>query len=149
MLSCSHCLKFLGTRTSANSKQLKVTADITPVPCDHCDHEFYCSANCRDLAWSAYHKILCYKDNSSFLGQFEQFAERTSHRLLLSAKIIASMMVEYSEKFPNVPFDQYIKKHNVSLFCRDTWLKVSVYDPVRKTSELDVIFLENSFCDSV
>jgi len=112
--NCSHCLRFLGPIEKQlelicsdlglrlpHHNALKSVHDCAPplptgVQCSRCS-VWYCGTNCRDLAWSQYHCLLCAQDNDPHYINIQKYLALTkkghSARLEIIGKILSAIIL--------------------------------------------------------
>ncbi|GET85962.1 hypothetical protein, conserved [Leishmania tarentolae] len=77
---CAHCLAPLSTRSGRSiTKAGSNEALAFGVACLHCEHETYCSEDCRDAAWEQYHACSCASRNPE-LAQWTEGMRELLHR---------------------------------------------------------------------
>lgn len=81
--ACSHCAKclvsaeqFFGGKSLKGNKTLKGAVDQfwtnrTPLRCEQCSVELYCSEKCKLDSWKKYHRIICPSQNKHAAKLYE------------------------------------------------------------------------------
>jgi len=114
VLTCSSCLRFLGTidiqvdyltkRLARQDLQMLIStgnidSSINIIPCKYGCGEFYCSNSCCNSHWESYHKLLCTGQISESeaisnpLILFKQHAIRSNEIFLLCADVFAKACI--------------------------------------------------------
>ncbi|CAC9446768.1 MYND finger/SET domain containing protein [Leishmania donovani] len=77
---CAHCLAPLSARRGSSITDTGASDPLASgVACPHCQHETYCSEDCRDAAWEQYHVCSCASRNPE-LAQWTEGMRELLHR---------------------------------------------------------------------
>lgn len=124
--ACSHCAKclvsaeqFFGGKSLKGNKTLKGAVDQfwtnrTPLRCEQCSVELYCSEKCKLDSWKKYHRIICPSQNKhaaklyEICTEFKKASVKGSEKVegwwydnfspILLAKLWASILCDASSK---------------------------------------------------